>query len=257
MKLLRDGYWSAQEWRQLLASVTAAFAAFGFYRLWTSIVQWKPEFFYGSNKTDDVSWRQEYPGLTWEDDLNANYAKPNFLFATLYIVASPSLPLIVSNWPTAAVHHFLNFISNKCFPLNGLVSSAVAVFLFWLWHWRRSHRTPKFRNSGDTAKANPLLDGRRREERKDRPVAWGTIRVWNPSDDSIVIEPTLLLHRIFFRRTSNPSRYLDTIELGPKENAEFQIEILEEVIPAAFRPLTAQFVSTNCWLKFTVTFEFQ
>jgi hypothetical protein len=152
----------------------------------------------------------------------------------------------------------LDFISNKWFPLNGLVSSTVAVFLFWLWHWRRNHRTPKFRNSGDTAKANPLLlDGRRREERKDRPVAWGTIRVWNPSDDSIVIEPTLLLHKTFFRRTSNPSRYLDTIELGPKENAEFQIEILEEVIPAGFRPLTAQFVSTNCWLKFTVTFEFQ
>ena len=155
------------------------------------------------------------------------------------------------------MHAFLDFVGNKWFPLNGLVSSIVAVFLFWFWHWRRDRRTPKFRNSGDTAKANPLLDGRRREGRKDRPVAWGTIRVWNPSDDSIVIEPTLLLHNIFFKRTSNLSRYLDTIELGPKENAEFQIEVLEEVIPAASRPLTVQFVSTNCRSKFTVTFEFQ
>jgi hypothetical protein len=70
-----------------------------------------------------------------------------------------------------------------------------------------------------------------------------------------VIEPTLLLHKIFFKRTSTIDRYLDTIELGPKEDAEFQIEILEEVVPG-FRPLSVQFVSTNCWLKFTVTFEF-
>src|SRR5438445_2526699 len=98
------------------------------------------------------------------------------------------------------MHAFLEFISNKWFPLNGLVSSIFAGLLFWSWHWRRNHRTPKFRNSGDTAKANPLLDGRRREQRKDRPVAWGTIRVWNPSDDSIVIEPTLLLHKIFSKR---------------------------------------------------------
>jgi hypothetical protein len=153
------------------------------------------------------------------------------------------------------MHKVLDFISQRWFPLNGLVSSIVAVFLFWFWHWRRNHRTPKFRNSGDTAKANPLLNGRGRKERKDRPVAWGTIRVWNPSDDSIVIEPTLLLHKIFFKRTSKPNRYLDTVELGPKEDAEFEIEILEEVVPG-FRPLSVKFVSTNCWLKFTVTFEF-
>ncbi|PYX30483.1 MAG: hypothetical protein DMG80_12155 [Acidobacteria bacterium] len=153
------------------------------------------------------------------------------------------------------MHKVLEFIGQRWFPLNGLVSSIVAVFLFWFWHWRRNHRTPKFRNSGDTANANPRLDGRGRRERKDRPVAWGTIRIWNPSDDSIVIEPTRLLHKIFFKRTSKPDRYLDTIELGPKEDAEFQIEILEEVAPD-FRPLSVQFVSTNCWLKFTVTFEF-
>lgn len=151
----------------------------------------------------------------------------------------------------------LDFISNKWFPLNGIVSSLVAVVLFWTWHWRRNHRKPEFRNSGDTAKAKPLLDGRRPEGRKHRPAAWGTIRVWNPSDDSIVIEPTTLLHKIFFKRTSNLDRHLDTIELGPKENAEFQIEILEEVIPAGPRPLTVQFVSTNRRRKFTVTFEFQ
>jgi hypothetical protein len=191
MKLLRGAYWNdAQNWRQLLASVTAAFAAFGFYRLWTSIVQWKAPFFYGPN-IDDDRWRQEYPGLT-KDDLNPKYAKPNFCFAMLYIAACTSLPLLVSDWPTAAVHHLFDFISNQSFPLNGIISSLVAVFLFWSWHFRRNHRTPKFRNSGDTANANPLLDGRRREERKDRPVAWGTIRVWNPSVDSIVIEPTLL-----------------------------------------------------------------
>ncbi len=151
----------------------------------------------------------------------------------------------------------LDFIGNKWFPLNGLVSSIVAVSLFLVWHWGRNHRKPRFRNSGDTAKARPLLDGRRREGRKDRPVAWGTIRVWNPSDDSIVAEPTLLLHKIFFKRTSKPERYLDTIELGPKEQAEFQIEILEEVVPAGFRPLAVEFVSSNLWWrKVTVTFEF-
>lgn len=150
----------------------------------------------------------------------------------------------------------LDFIGQRWFPLNGLVSSIVAVALFMVWHWGRNHRTPRFRNSGDTAKANPTLDGRERKERKNRPVAWGTIRVWNPSDDSIVIEPTTLLHKIFFKRTSNLPRYLDTIELAPKENAEFQIEILEEVIPPGFRPLSVEFESTNCWRKFTITFQF-
>jgi hypothetical protein len=71
-----------------------------------------------------------------------------------------------------------------------------------------------------------------------------------------VIEPTTLLHKIFFRRTSNPARYLDTVEVAPKENAEFQIEILEEVIPPGFHPLSVEFESTNCWRKFTITFEF-
>jgi hypothetical protein len=151
----------------------------------------------------------------------------------------------------------LNFISNKWFPLNGLVSSVVAVFIFWVWYWRRNHRKPRFYNSGDTARAKPLLDGRRLEERGDRPVAWGTIRVWNPSDDSIVIEPTLLLHKIFFKRGSNLERYLDTIELGPKEQAEFQIEILVEAVPAGFRPLAVEFDSSNLtWRKVTITFEF-
>lgn len=149
----------------------------------------------------------------------------------------------------------LDFIGQRWFPLNGFVSSFVAVFLFWFWHWRRNHRTPGFRNSGDTANAKPLLDGRRREGRQDRPVAWGTIRIWNPSDDSIVIEPTRLLHKIFFKRPSKLERYLDTIELAPREDAEFQIEILEEVVPD-FYPLSVQFVSTNCWLRFTVTFDF-
>jgi hypothetical protein len=153
------------------------------------------------------------------------------------------------------MHKVLDFIGQRWFPLNGLVSSFVAVFLFWFWHWRRNHRTPKFRNSGDTAKASPMLNGRERKERKGRPVAWGTIRVWNPSDESIVIEPTILLHKIFFKRTSKLDRYLDTIELGPREDAEFQIEILEEVVPG-FRPLSVQFESTNCRSRFTVTFEF-
>jgi hypothetical protein len=87
-------------------------------------------------------------------------------------------------------------------------------------------------------------------------VAWGTIRVWNPSDDSIVIEPTRLLHKIFFKRPSKPDRYLDTIELAPREDAEFQIEVLEEVI-TDFRSLPVQFKSTNCWLRFTIVFEFR
>lgn len=153
----------------------------------------------------------------------------------------------------------LDFVSNRWFPLNGLVSSLVAVLLFWFWHWRRDQRKPKFHNSGDTAKAKPLLDEKRQEGRKNRPVVWGTIRVWNPSDDSIVIEPTSLLHKIFFKRTSNLGRYLDTIELAPKEDAEFQIEILEEVIPDNRSPLSVEFTSSNLWLfkKFTVTFEFK
>ena len=154
------------------------------------------------------------------------------------------------------MHRVLDFIFLRWPQLTGLVGPIVALFIFWVWHWRRNHRTPKFRNSGDTAKANPKLDGRRQEERNRRPVAWGTIRVWNPSDDSIVIEPTTLLHKIFFKRTSNPTRYLDTIELAPKENAEFQIEILEEVIPPGFHPLSVKFESTNCWRKFAITFEF-
>jgi hypothetical protein len=150
----------------------------------------------------------------------------------------------------------LEFIGSKWFPLNGLVSSITAVFIFYVWHWRRNHRTPKFHNSGDTAKAAPLLDGRGRAERKNRPVVWGTIRIWNPSDDSIIIEPTVLLHKIFFKRTSSPGRYLNTIELGPKEDAEFEIEILEEVVPR-FDPLSVEFASTNLWFRFSVRFELQ
>jgi len=72
----------------------------------------------------------------------------------------------------------LHFVGGSWFPLNGLVGSAVALFIFWVWHWRRNHRRPIFRNSGDTVKAKPLLDGRRVETRgKKRDVAWGTIKV--------------------------------------------------------------------------------
>jgi hypothetical protein len=160
-------------------------------------------------------------------------------------------------WHHSSIHCFLHLISQRWPQLSGLVGPTVALFIFWVWHWRRNHRTPRFRNSGDTAKANPKLPARRQEERKDRPVRWGTIRVWNPSDDSIVIEPTKkMLNKIFFRRTSNPTRYLDTVELAPKENAEFQIEILEEVIPPDFHRLEVEFESTNCWRKFIITFEF-
>ena len=120
------------------------------------------------------------------------------------------------------MHKVLDFIGQRWFPLNGFVSSFVTVFLFWFWHWRRNHRTPGFRNSGDTAYAKPPLDGQRREGREDRPVAWGTIRIWNPSDDSVVIEPTRLLHKIFFKRTSKLECYLDTIELAPREDADFK-----------------------------------
>jgi hypothetical protein len=151
----------------------------------------------------------------------------------------------------------LDFISNKWFPLNGLVSSFAAVLLFWFWHWRRNQRKPKLHTSGDTAKAKPLLGGKRQEGRKNRSIVWGTIRVWNPSDDSIVIEPTLLLHKIFFKRPSNLGRCLDTIELAPKEDAEFQIEILEELIPEDRSPLSVEFTSSNLWFrKLAVTFEF-
>lgn len=148
--------------------------------------------------------------------------------------------------------HILEHVGSKLAPLIGPITT---VAIFWFWHWRRNHRKPKFHNSGDTAKAAPLLDGRGRTERKNRPVVWGTIRVWNPSDDSIIIEPTFLLHKIFFKRTSNPGRYLDTIELGPKESAEFEIEILEEAIPG-LRSLSVEFASTNLWFRFSVRFEF-
>jgi hypothetical protein len=105
MNRLRDTYWDAQGWRQLLASVAAAFAAFGFYRLWTSVIQLKPTVFYGTAKTDDdETWKRDYPGLTWKDDLNVSYAKPNLLFAIFYILASLSLPLGIRHWPTVTLH---------------------------------------------------------------------------------------------------------------------------------------------------------
>jgi hypothetical protein len=156
----------------------------------------------------------------------------------------------------SSIYCFLHWIGQRWPQFSGLVGPSVALLIFWFWHWRRNHRTPRFRNSGDTAKANPKLDSRR-EGRNDRPVRWGTIRVWNPSDDSIVIEPTTkMLHKIFFKRTSNLARYLDTVELAPKENAEFQAEILDEVIPPGSHQLEVEFESENCWRKFTITFEF-
>jgi hypothetical protein len=153
----------------------------------------------------------------------------------------------------SSIHCFLHWIGQR-WPQ--LIGPSVALLIFWIWHFRRNHRKPRFRNSGDTAKAKPKLPARRPEGRNDRPVRWGTIRVWNPSDDSIVIEPTKMLHKIFFKRTSNLTRYLDTVELAPKENAEFHVEILEEVISPGSNQLEVEFKSENCWRKFNITFEF-
>jgi hypothetical protein len=156
------------------------------------------------------------------------------------------------------VRHILEIVERvKSLPWDRLAGPIIALCIFWFWHLRRNYRTPKFRNSGDTVKAKPLLNGRRVNSRENKPVAWGTIRVWNPSDDAIVIEPTrVLLHKIFFKRTSKPDRYLDTIELAPKEDAEFEIELLTEEVPG-FHPRSVKFVSSNrTWRKFSVTFEF-
>jgi len=71
-----------------------------------------------------------------------------------------------------------------------------------------------------------------------------------------VVEPTLLLNKIFFKRTPNLERYFDTVELGPKEQAEFQMEILLEVVAGDLSPLSVEFISSNRRSKFEGTFEF-
>ena len=78
--------WGLNDMLAVSAGILPAFAAFGLYRVWTSIVQWKSASFYGSpenRKTNE--WKESYPGLNATDDLATKYALPNFSFGMLYI----------------------------------------------------------------------------------------------------------------------------------------------------------------------------
>src|SRR6266566_1911868 len=96
----------------------------------------------GTPKSGDSCWHLSQlpspPSASTDCGLPLFSGNPNFWFAMLYIVASPSLALILSDWPTAAAHHFLDFIHNTSFTLNGIISSLVALFIFWSWHFRRN-----------------------------------------------------------------------------------------------------------------------
>lgn len=87
--------WILREWGRwtvfrLIVCVVAAFAVFGCFRIWASVMQRWSSCFYGDTGTCQL--RQHYPGLM-PDDLDRRWASANFLFGLVYLMmgVAPSI----------------------------------------------------------------------------------------------------------------------------------------------------------------------
>ncbi len=150
---------------------------------------------------------------------------------------------------------FCNLASH--FQFSWFIGSITTLLVLFLWNWRRNRRIPRFRNSGDTG-TRPLLLNGRRNSKNGQPVAYGTIRITNRSEKALITaEPIDHSHQIFFLRTTNLNRQYDVIELGAKESAEFQAEILVSAT-TNLEPLTVKLKTDNRFVgkTFKVNFTF-
>jgi hypothetical protein len=86
--------WGLREVAKVVASVIPAFATFGFYRIWTAIVQWKPGKFYGPPES-----RKKLGIELAEQDLDAKWVRGNLLFGFIYVVVSFAVPCLVTLLP--------------------------------------------------------------------------------------------------------------------------------------------------------------
>jgi hypothetical protein len=82
--------WDSNAFWKALATTVPALSPFGFYRIWTGIVECRSQFFYG---IDWKTWEGERPaaltefGITLDrSDLNPDFACPNIMFGSAYVV---------------------------------------------------------------------------------------------------------------------------------------------------------------------------
>jgi hypothetical protein len=84
------------DWRttwRVFVSILPSFAPFGFYRIWTGVVQRRNQFFYGSLPTKDTDgeeissqiWQEIGLELKTESDLNAKWGLSNILWGVVYV----------------------------------------------------------------------------------------------------------------------------------------------------------------------------
>jgi hypothetical protein len=98
LRALHSAPWWASPWTflgilRLLASISPAFAPFGFYRIWTAIVAWLRESFYGllSNNTRPPIWDEIGIGVDPITDLNPIWAAGNLFWGFVYVLLGPVL----------------------------------------------------------------------------------------------------------------------------------------------------------------------
>ena len=83
--------WTFESDVRMCAAVAPAFASFGFLRIWTSVVQFKPEWFYPQRQSWDALGISIPPA-----DLRKEWAAGNFCFGLLYVLVGLLLPWLFS-----------------------------------------------------------------------------------------------------------------------------------------------------------------
>jgi hypothetical protein len=80
--------WNTTAWWKIFVSILPAFAPFGFYRIWSSVVQHWSEVYYGRFPERKVPWKQI--GIDLEsNDLDPRWAFGNFFWGAVYVLFGP------------------------------------------------------------------------------------------------------------------------------------------------------------------------
>lgn len=83
--------WDTRAGLQMIAAVVPAFGTFGFLRIWTSVVQWKTQWFYPDERERRLLGIDLLPA-----DLNPKWARGNFLFGVAYVLIGLAVPWLCS-----------------------------------------------------------------------------------------------------------------------------------------------------------------
>jgi hypothetical protein len=91
--LSSETVWNTTAWWKIFASILPAFAPFGFYRIWTSVVQRWSEFYYGRLPGRNVMWQQI--GIELRPGDLDRHCLGNFLWGAVYALFGPVAIFIV------------------------------------------------------------------------------------------------------------------------------------------------------------------